>query len=115
MTITQSHLNIYCHLKRNIIYNITVLRDLTPCRLVDKYQHLAGTCCPYLHGTDVELKESGILQFSSVPPRKFPNSKSNETMKDLFYIISYALLFNPTNLSRIVLNTDSVAERIINK
>jgi hypothetical protein len=73
MFITQSHLNIvYCHLKRNIIYNITVLRDLTPCRLVDRYQHLEGTYCLYLQGTDAELNESGFFAVFLSPSTQIP-------------------------------------------
>jgi len=38
-----------------------VLWDVTPCRLVDIYQHFRGTCCLYLHGSSQHIPPVGPI------------------------------------------------------
>jgi hypothetical protein len=33
-----------------LLFKITTLCDVTPCSLVDRYQHIGGTRCPHLQG-----------------------------------------------------------------
>jgi hypothetical protein len=40
--------------------NINIIRDVTPCSLVHRYQYFEGTCCRHLQ--DIEMETGGSCE-----------------------------------------------------